>query len=226
MHSGTAVIQACLNRFGHALKVDGLAGSKTRQALYSCDEDQELLIDLELLMETGMTINETLVGAGFKTPRYRYLPVDRTNKLIHEILDLMNISAMRKTIEELVALEATAVTVKGVLCYDVLSTNGSSRGLTQMQPPAWEDAAAFLKKADKSLDPGTYRERVYDPAYNLLASIGYALINASWLKKNNILVNAETLYLSHNQGLGFWSGARTNVDGQSLTVQRLIQKYS
>lgn len=219
-------IQESLDRAGILVEIDGILGHRTKQALYNLDPSKLLVVEFDLLMEYGMSLDELLVGPGFKTPGYKYLSVAHTENYVDLVCKTVGVSDLANIVKILISYEAVIVKVDGVLCYDVLSTNGSSRGLTQFQPGAWADAAKHLRGIDKTLDPGVYRDRVYFPVYNILACVGYVLINASILRSKGISVNAETIYLTHNQGAGFWDGRRTNVRGQSTKVQRLIQKYS
>lgn len=102
--------------------------------------------------------------------------------------------------------------------YNVRSQNGISRGLMQMQPAAWAEA--------RVLEPaiGGY-ENVWDPLSNIRAGVAYSRINIKRMG-TAVPVNAETLYLAHNQGAGFFTrGIRTAVDKQSKPAQKLIEKW-
>lgn len=150
----------------------------------------------------------------------RWVPAGIVQTYIAMAAAQLGVPELTPIMERFIELEAVKKAESGVIYYDSNSTNGGSKGLMQIQRGAWETA----RGADKSL-PGY--DKVYDPETNIRAGVAYAKVNAAILRRVNVDVNAETLYLAHNQGPGFFTrGARTAVDKQSATVQRLISKYS
>jgi hypothetical protein len=77
------------------------------------------------------------------------------------------------------------------------ATNGSSRGLFQIQPPAWKDASKVVKLGD-------YNTSWYDPYQNALAGAAYLLNNQRVLRSLGYRgeISPAVLYLAHQQGAG------------------------
>lgn len=93
--------------------------------------------------------------------------------------------------------ELMLATVETESAFNPNATNGSSRGLGQMQPAAWEDA---LKLAP---DIGAYANWS-DPRSNARATAAYLKLKTlelgRRLGKKNIRVEPWMIYLAHQQG--------------------------
>lgn len=81
--------------------------------------------------------------------------------------------------------------------FNPLATNGSSRGLFQIQKPAWMDARVFVNLPD-------YEDNWQDPYWNALAACAYIRQNLIWLSKkgHDATANPRWIYLAHQQGAG------------------------
>lgn len=81
--------------------------------------------------------------------------------------------------------------------FDMNATNGSSRGLFQFQPAAWQDASKHVALRD-------YDRYWNDPYENAKAAAAYMKINISQLAKRGLDARSEPrwLYLAHQQGVG------------------------
>lgn len=77
------------------------------------------------------------------------------------------------------------------------AVNGSSRGLMQMQPGAWADAAKFISLP-------RYMDGVFDPLANARAGAAYIRNNEKVLKRLGYTGpwDAAHMYLAHQQGAG------------------------
>lgn len=137
----------------------------------------------------------------------------------------MGVSQYATDLVDFLRREAKQVRGQDGISFDAMSKNGSSRGLMQMQPNAWIDAA---KRAPEI---GPYAN-VYDPWKNTLAGVAYAAFNIGILRRlrPDLKIDGEVLYLAHNQGAGFFTKTKgsnvTNVAGQSKEVQAIIRKHS
>lgn len=213
--------------FDCGLKIDGVLGSKTLLAFDTLTRPDRAKLELELLFK-GVDLMATIFTDrdGFRHPGYVYLRRSDIENLVSRALDLVNMRDYVPIIMGIVDFEAKSVVRKGEKLYRVTSKNGNARGLLQFYAAAWTDARAELLRVSSDLDIGEYKEFVYFPATNILAGIGYVMLSQRVLERKGIEVNAETLYLSHNQGPGFWSTLNpTNFSGQSVKAQALILKY-
>lgn len=207
---------------------DGDLGYKSRLRLAEMPVWVLAIVDHRVKEYTGMSYKDLLLngGGGFTLPDLLFMPKDQVERLALELCSLNGREDMAPIMNYFTAHEAEIATVNGEIFYNCLSTNGSSRGLTQFQPPAWEDSRKYLRKIGSFIELGDYVKEVYFPASNLLACLGYLLLNESILLKLGVPVNAETLYLCHNQGTGFFSkGKITGYKGQSAEVRAMIDRY-
>lgn len=219
MGSSTAKAQTLLVEYGYDGALDGIWGRKTQAAFEKAPkyvQDQVL----------------TLYHADGKLAptENRWIPKPRILEMIAESAERYGVSDLAPELAGFADREAVRKTIDGVVHYDSNSRNGGSKGIMQMQRGAWSDVV----RADSDM-PGY--EKVWDPALNVRAGVKYAAMNAKRLRSRGIPVNADTLYLAHNQGMGFfmgWTdkagvrhppGSTTNLGGQSAEVQRLILKY-
>lgn len=154
----------------------------------------------------------------------KYIPVVEVDSLIDQVTDVMNVQHLARPAKYALRKEARQKRMSdGELLVDVDSRSGSYKGLFQFGEDAWTDAAKTA--LELGVDIGPYAN-VYLPEYNVAAMVAYLRRSEVFLKRKGLPITQETLYLSHNQGLGFWSGKRTNVEGQSVSVRELIARYA
>jgi len=81
--------------------------------------------------------------------------------------------------------------------------NGSSRGLLQVQPAAWREAAAWLQ-ARKGVRIGTWEQASLNAHDNALAGAAYIQINSDRLRSLGYQgpLTPAVLYMAHQQGAG------------------------
>lgn len=226
----TAAVQKLLRESSPGLIVDGKFGRYTQAALSNADSTTRARIDAEL-SKRGLAVGDLVaerarrkvVEVGVKTDSGdRYISTVDAKAIASRAASDLGMGAHASAVEGFLDKEAARKQLNGVTFYDVRSQNGSSRGLMQMQPAAWADA----RKVDPSL-PG-YESGVFDAEANIRAGVAYTKRSVDYLVKRGIPVNADTLYLAHNQGLGFFSPKQviTNRAGQSKEVQALIDRYT
>lgn len=220
MGRATASAQALLVSYGYSGELDGIWGPLTQAAYDKAPGDVQAKIT-------------TLYGLqGKVTPiEHRWVPKPQALDMVAQAAAMYGVQDLVPALNGFMDREAKRSTIAGVIHYDANSRNSGSVGLFQMQKGAWADAA----KKDSTL-PGY--GKVYDPMTNIRAGVQYAAINAARLRRKGVPVNADTLYLAHNQGMGFflgWKddagvwhppGSTTNLAGQSAEVRQLISKYS
>jgi hypothetical protein len=96
------------------------------------------------------------------------------------------------------------------------ASNGSSRGLLQVQPAAWAEAADWLRRV-KNVVIGTWAKSAYSARDNALAGAAYLQINIGRLKTLGYTgpISPAVLYLAHQQGAGgfieLWKVSRGDV---------------
>jgi hypothetical protein len=96
--------------------------------------------------------------------------------------------------------------------FNPLATNGSSRGLFQLQEAAWDDASKLVKLPN-------YIDSWMDPVENAKAAAAYVRINYSQLKRKGLdaSLHPEYIYLAHQQGIaGFLEIKRVAEGGRDL----------
>lgn len=208
MGSVVAQAQMALAQSGAVLSVDGVWGRKT-QAAYDAASTA-----------VREAIKEMFSAAGKVAPfERRWIAAPEVDAMVHDACERQNMVKYETAIRQFLDREAFTKIENGVKYYDANSRNGGSKGIMQMQREAWADAQRY----DRSL-PGY--DAVFKPDVNIRAAVAYAKMNVGLILKAGQPINADTLYLAHNQGAGFFSGARTAVDKQSREVRELIQRYS
>jgi len=214
MGTATAKAQTLLVSYGYDGALDGIWGRRTQAAF----DRAPASVQAEVL---------ALYHADSKLAptEQRWIPKSRVLEFIESAAVRYGVSDLIPALEGFADREAVKRVSAGVTEYDSNSRNGGSKGIMQMQRGAWSD----VERADSSM-PGY--EKVFDPELNVRAGVKYAAMNAKRLRLKGIPVNADTLYLAHNQGMGFFLGGPngppgtvTNLAGQSKEVQRLIMKY-
>lgn len=206
------------------LRLDGIWGPVTARAYARATAEQRARVD-NALLTAGLTVDgiNRYQARGGDQERYsdttRYIDREAANQIVKEEAQRLGLSQHAEALQDFLRREARRVSLNGNILYDIRSRNGSSQGLMQMQPGAWIDAA----KTDPTL--GSYDP--YNPRKNIAAGIAYAKRNIRAIERAGKPVTADTLYLAHNQGAGFFTrGIVTNVAGQSKEVQDLIRQYS
>lgn len=208
------------------LVADGIVGKKTLLAWNSLLDLEKDFLDQLLEQEHGMKARSVAGERGFGAPNFVYLKETDCDQIIERACKLMSMSEFAEVFKEFIRLEAVPVRIQGELCYNVFSRNGQHRGLMQFSPAAWEDARRVARSVSSSLDIGAYRDWVYFPANNIIAGIAYSRVSIKSLIKNNIEVNGETLYISHNQGPYIWEDAsKLKLRGQSAEARAMVAKY-
>lgn len=209
MGVGVRAAQMLLRSVDPKLEVDGYWGPRT-EAAYNLAQDS-LKAQVRAIFTSAKKVapNES-----------RWISRDKAFAIVEEEAKSLGMGAHTAALQAFLDREARKRTTSNGVEYDINSRNGSSTGLMQMQPAAWRDAA----RQDGSL--GAFADNVYDPRLNIRAGIVYARMNVPRIVKAGFPVNADTLYLAHNQGAGYFSGNHvTGFDGQSAEVRRLIKKY-
>lgn len=215
--------------------IDGLYGTKTESLLEGLSKDQlsnanaiyqaisgRTLISLRQRVE-GVEVAD---GGSVFSSHKRALTMNDKSVISPSELRLLvtkyaKIAGMQDYIDAIVAFadrEAPKAYEKGVFVgYSTVAKNGSSRGLFQIQPNAWVDAARNM--------PGLGPYDPFNVEKNVAACVGYAAFNIKQIKPFTP-ITGDTLYLAHNQGAGFFTkGKVTAFDKQSREVQSLILKY-
>lgn len=201
--------QLLLKTVEPSLKVDGFWGPKTEAAFAKAPDSLKAQVRA-IFKEGGKVIpNES-----------RWISRERAEDIVRSEAAALGMGQHADALCQFLAREARKRNTGGGVEYDINSRNGRSTGLMQMQPAAWMDA----KRRNSSI--GEFADDVYDPRMNIRAGIIYASINAPHIVKAGYPVNADTLYLAHNQGVGYFVGNHvTGFDGQSAEVRQLIKKY-
>lgn len=214
MGAVTAAAQLALKAVDSSLVVDGFWGPRTDRAFNLASD----------------TLRTTILGmftSRGKVPptSARWISKRETDAIVEAQATRLSMSPYVEALRGFLDLEARRRVTAGEISYDVNSRNGSSTGLMQMQPAAWARS--------RTIDPllVEFRLGVFDPIMNISAGIAYAKINHFAIRKAGRPVNAETLYLAHNQGSGVFGikgdvsrGYVTNFDGQSEKVRGMIRR--
>lgn len=128
-----------------------------------------------------------------------WIAADKLEALTRRVAAELKVAEYADALVGFAQLEPAKKVVNGTTYYNVRSTNGSSRGLFQLQPPAWRDASKYVQLP-------SYSDGVYDAYHNTRAMVGYVLylINTPkvGLKAQGWPITADTLYAAYNQGLG------------------------
>lgn len=225
----TMAVQGFLSATEPALVVDGKFGKFTTSVYERATAADKSAIDAMLrglgTTVSGLRAERASVAAvrdQLDQKEENWIPVEDAAALVRRHAARYGIGTHAEALVDFLRREARMRVVQGVPFYDVKSKNGSSRGLMQMQPAAWEHVQQAV---DRNLPP--YESAVWDPETNIRAGVAYAIINIRAIQAAGKPVNADTLYLAHNQGAGFFTkGTKTNVAGQSKEVQALIARYS
>lgn len=220
MESAVKQFQSILSTNDPRIVVDGIIGPATVRAYVAFGPE---IVDGLARDRFNKGVGDMLVEPGYTDPQSFVITRQDLSDVIDYVCSVVRRVDMASHLRYLVTKEALSVQVGPTLYYFVLSKNGSSRGLGQIQPGAWKDSSRVLGKLGIRLP--RYEDGVYQVWTNILASVGYLLFNESILRKNNVPITSRTLYLAHNQGAGYFTrGARTNVAGQSKEVQDLIKR--
>lgn len=202
MGSAVREAQKILNLAGANLVADGAWGRKTQAAFDAAPE----------AVKQQVTSLFTSVG---KVPPWaeRWIPVQEAELFVERAASEVGMGAQAQELKQFLRYEAPRN--RAGTHYNVNAQNGGSRGLMQMQKAAWTDAQRAFPRLEGY-------GKVFDPYQNILAGVIYASINAKGLRKRGFPITGKNLYLAHNQGIGYFDGARTAVEKQSKAVQGLI----
>lgn len=226
----TKIAQLLLQKHDPTIRDDGKWGKFTQSvfdsapaAIQAAVRDAVAVVtrggtpeDLRQVREEQRSMATTLSQARPGDPESNWISAQQANLLVSQAAAEQGVLEYADELIGFLALEPEKR--KNGTEYNVRSQNGSSRGLMQMQPAAWAESRALVPEI------GGY-ENVWDPLQNIRAGVAYARINLRRMGKA-VPVNAETLYLAHNQGAGFFTkGIRTAVDKQSKPVQAMIEKW-
>lgn len=225
------LLQTKLQELGQETAIDGVVGSQTLGSLASLSLVDRIWLDFELEQEIGMASKAIVGERGFLIPDYQFLKKSDCDAYIARACRAMGVEQYAAVYCDFMYREAGKRRIGGEICYNVLSRSGNSsqaaRGLTQFQPPAWEDARPIALQMNSKCDIRGYKEGVYFPANNIVACIAYSQLAIKLMVETyNIPVNGETMYLAHNQGPHFWRTMKPkNFSGQSKEARMLITKY-
>lgn len=208
----TKSAQMILRTVDPELSIDGVWGPKTDAAFRRADPI------------TQGRVYEVYRNRGKVAPNQdRWISKENAEAIVAQQAERLGMAAYTEALKRFLGLEAQIRRSGGQVWYNVNSRNGKSVGLMQMQAGAWEAA----RKVDPTLPP--YANGVYNPEANIAAGIAYARLNQAYIRKAGKPVNADNLYLAHNQGPGMFAvkgdpskGYVTNFDGQSEAVRRMI----
>lgn len=205
---------------------DGKWGPITDTTYLAADAATQRTID-QVLIDAGLTVAsirsfQVSGGDARKTEqrKHSWIPAQQIGQWVRKAASAVGMDQYADALIGFLHKEARSRVIDGTVYYDPQSQNGSSRGLMQMQSAAWTDA----RKVDPTLPTYDY---VFDPAVNIRAGVAYAKWNLPGLLKRKVSISADTLYLAHNQGLGFFDTPSrvTNYAGQSAEVQALIDRF-
>lgn len=203
MGATTADAQRVLASAGADIKVDGIWGPRSTRAYKAASPGVQA------------QVKDLFISRGKRLPWEQItISVSDAQAMVARAAGEVGMISHVKALQQFLEYEAPRVGAARDQ-YLVTAQNGSSRGLMQMQPAAWSDA----RKEWPSLPDYS---KVFDAYSNILAGVVYAKINARAIVKNGYPVTGKNLYLAHNQGAGFFRGARTAVEKQSKLVQQLI----
>lgn len=212
------------------LTADGDLGANTRKAVSRLSSVDISLIELTLTKEYSMGVKSLYVRErGFGMPDTVDISEVKAQKTIVKLCALLDMEGHENDFLGFLRLEAfPAETAEGPGFNNLSRSRGSSyRGLGQFNKSSWDAARLhILRNVNIDIDIGEYRENVYLPAHSLAAIIGYANFNKSKMLDWSIPINAETLYMSHNQGVYWWQKRGLPIAGnQSKHALRIAEKY-
>lgn len=227
----TSTLQLMLNsKFGCSLKVDGDFGAKTRKALANLNAVDLCVLELQLTKDLNMGVKSLYVQErGFGMPDTVDISETKAQAIIVKLCKLLDMRGHEADFLGFVRLEAyPSDTVDGPGFNNLSRRPGSPyRGLGQFDQKSWNGARLhILQNVNIDIDIGEYKDNVYKPAHALAAVIGYAHYNKSKMVDWNVPVNAETLYMSHNQGVYWWQKRGLPIAGnQSEEAKAIAAKY-
>lgn len=212
------------------LKVDGDLGAKTRKALALLSATDYCLLELLLTKETSMGVKSLYVQErGFGMPDTVGISEAKAQIIINKLCKMLDMRGHEADFLSFVRLEAyPSDTVEGPGFNNLSRRPGAPyRGLGQFDLKSWNGARLhILRNVNIDIDIGEYRDNVYKPAHALAAIIGYAHYNKQKMVDWNIPINAETLYMSHNQGVYWWRKRGLPIAGnQSPEAKAIAAKY-
>lgn len=223
--------QRLLNaNYGCKLTVDGDLGANTRKAVQRLSTVELCIIDLQLTKEFNMGVKSLYVQErGYGMPDTIDISEAKAQLTINKLCKMLNMSGHEGDFLGFLRLEAyPAETAEGPGFNNLSHRPGAKyRGLGQFDKTSWESARLhILREINIDIDIGDYRDNVYKPAHSIAAIIGYANYNKGKMLDWNIPINAETLYMSHNQGVYWWRKRGLPIAGdQSSKASYIASKY-
>jgi hypothetical protein len=175
------MVQSLLSKVFPSVVIDGLHGRQTEYALRHAPASLALFVEL------------------YNPRKYQdevLLPEDYNMKRVSEVDIIDILQAIAKAAQETrVPLLWLLGFAKIESNYDPHATNGGSRGLFQMQEPAWRDAGKIIPLPD-------YESNWMDPLSNARAAAAYLKISMNSLRNRGVdTVDPRHLYLAHQQGV-------------------------
>jgi len=210
------MLQGMLIAFDPEMRLDGVMGPQTRNAL------AQLPPDLQKLLE------ETVGSV------YQYAQVNKASRYLTEnqVQDIILRVSLATDVpisylNLLLGLEPKVKFIGGKRHYDAAFRNGKYFGLAQMGEKAWADA--------KAIAPGlvSFKEGWSNPEQNLLAAAYFYKANTRYaLTKYGRTkpLTDEIAYAMHNQGHSVYpllaAGRKLNFPEQSIAALRVMRVAS
>lgn len=194
--------QAILREFDPTLQIDGRWGKFTNGVYANAPKSLQLRIDAVLAV-SGLNANQLFTENQLmkRSGDIGYLNAKAAARAERGHVQAASAAEVERAIANASQQIGIPINVlKGFVHIESRgrsnAVNGSSRGLFQMQPAAWQDA----KKIVPTL--GDYNASWADPVQNALAGAAYIKVNQQVLTKLGYsgAITPAVLYLAHQQG--------------------------
>lgn len=190
--------QLLLREAGASLKVDGIQGSQTRNAIKDYPALKGSFDQIEQMFgEAAKLVKQSNV----------WVPVHEISALTQKAAKYVPFSA--EQIKVIIDLEAQKKIFDGIVYYKADYDTGGARGLGQFYPAAWAEAKKEAQQAGYALKP--YEMGWADPEQSVMAVAFYMV--AAWEAANAQLRRAgykslispsiDVIYALYNQGPSF-----------------------
>jgi len=199
----STVAQATVALFNDKMKVDGKWGRFSAAAYLDLTSSQQQTIDLAV-GGLGIRVSELLEYRNAA----RALEVKVSGAMSVEVRNAISSAALESGVSEKV-LQSFAKIESG---FNPKASNGSSRGLLQMQPAAWATA--------RGVNPSLAGyDKVFDALENARAGAALVKSNISSLKRYGISdPTPAQLYLAHQQGAAGFNELYRTLNGLPVTT--------
>lgn len=211
-NEATAVVQYNLTKFVPNLAIDGVWGAATEAAwsvapVYVKTQMAALFkkmtgISLDIQSKTPVSSSYGLLSpirtSTSTSQTTSYQPGVKRRASRAEIDAVINRVAKETGVDASILTPFVDIESK----FNNTASNGSSRGLFQIQPPAWNE----VKRANPQVP--NYNEAVWDPYWNTYVGAKYMALNTKYLRSHGYTgpITPQVLYLAHQQGAaGFTS---------------------